>query len=167
MLSCKLEHQPSEVPSFARHCSEQSLHSQTVQLKPMRAMVCISRNQVWNAKIFLCLFNKDLVVNSKETGGAGGGGQKLFCWVLLPANTFSTQKVEMTNSFAYIALASRYIMSRLVTKALKNREQQPACIASEHLEILPHADRMINSSELQVLLHNTWGKKRKNFSPKF
>lgn len=59
-------------------------------------------------------------------------------------------------------------MSRLLTKALKNRDQQPPCIASEHLEIVPHADRMINSSELQVLLHNTHTKKKgKPFLLKF
>lgn len=95
------------------------------------------------------MFNTDLSVNSEETGGARAGGvaggeEKFICWVLLPMNTSSTKKVELTNSFAYIALASSYIMSRLLTKALKNREQQPPCIASEHLEILPHADRMTN-----------------------
>lgn len=96
------------------------------------------------------MFNTDLSVNSEETGGAragggvGGGEEKFICWVLLPMKTSSTKKVELTNSFAYIALASPYIMSRLLTKALKTREQQPPCIASEHLEILPHADRMTN-----------------------
>lgn len=99
----------------------------------MRVTVCRSRNQVWNAKIFLCLIN--LLVNSKETGEvrAERGKEKLICWVLLPAKTTGTKKVELTNSFAYTALASRYSMSRLLTKALKNREQQPSCTASEHL----------------------------------
>lgn len=78
--------------------------------------------------------------------------------------TSSTKEAELTNSFAYTALASRYIMSRLLTKAVKNRDQQPPCIASEHLEIVPHADRMTNSSELQLLLHNTQEKKGKDFS---
>lgn len=36
--------------------------------------------------------------------------------------TSSTKKVELTNSFAYRALASGYIMRRLLTKALKNRK---------------------------------------------
>lgn len=109
------------------------------------------------------MFNKDLLVNSKETGGARAerGKEKVICWVLLPVKTFSTKEAELTNSFAYTALASQYIMSRLLTKALKNRDQQPPCIASEHLEIVPHADRMINSSELQLLLHNTQEKKGK------
>lgn len=79
--------------------------------------------------------------------------------------TSSTKEAELTNSFAYTALASQYIMNRLLTKALKSRDQQPPCIASEHLERVPHADRMINSSELQLLLHNTQEKKGKNFSP--
>lgn len=69
--------------------------------------------------------------------------------------TSSTKEAELT------ALASQYIMSRLLTKAVKNRDQQPPCIASEHLEIVPHADRMINSSELQLLLHNTQEKNGK------
>lgn len=115
------------------------------------------------------MFNKDLLVNSGETGGAraeGGKEKLIICWVLLPVKTSSTKEAELTNSFAYTALASWYIMSRLLTKALKNRDQQPPCIASEHLEIVPHADRMINSSELQVLLHNTHTKKKgKTFSP--
>lgn len=67
--------------------------------------------------------------------------------------TSSTKKAELTNSFAYIALASQYIMSRHIMKASKNREQQPPCIAAEHVKILLHADRMIKSSELHVLLH--------------
>lgn len=81
--------------------------------------------------------------------------------------TSNTKEAELTNSFAYTALASQYIMSRLLTKALKNRDQQPPCIASEHLEIVPHADRMINSSELQLVLHNTQEKKGKTFLLKF
>lgn len=164
-------YQPSKVPNLAHHCSDElPLYSQAVQLKPIWVVVCISRNQVWNAKIFLCLIKIYWLTAGKlgERGQRGGKEKFIICWVLLPVKTSSTKEAELTNSFAYTALASWYIMSRLLTKALKNRDQQPPCIASEHLEIVPHADRMINSSELQVLLHNTHTKKKgKPFLLKF
>lgn len=71
-------YQPSKVPNLAHHCSDElPLYSQAVQLKPIWVVVCISRNQVWNAKIFLCLIKIYWLTAGKlgERGQGGGEGE--------------------------------------------------------------------------------------------
>lgn len=143
------------MPGFAHpYSAEQSLYLQTVQLKPMWVTVCISRNQVWNAKIFLCLM-KIYWLTANRLGERGQRGEGETHLLSFATNENIQYQESWIDKLICLQSASFWLYyEKTFNKGIKKQEEQQPCIASEHWKISPHADRMINSSELQVLLRN-------------
>lgn len=102
------------------------------------------------------MFNEDLLVNSEQTGGARAEGGRRnsfveFCyqWKHPVPRKLNWQKLICLQSASFWLY-----YEETFNKGIKKQEEQQPCIASEHWKISSHADRMINSSELQVLLRN-------------